>query len=154
MLSNISTAEGPDDIGRHLLNAAYPLQKAAAPVERKEITLDPKVFDRYIGTYQLGPYTLLTMSREGSRFYTQLTGQSKFEVFAEREQKFFLKVVDAQLTFDVGTGDPSAHASGVTLHQNGADVVAKRLDEAEVKRATEEIEAHKAETEKRLKEQK
>ena len=30
---------------------------------------------------------------------TQATGQSKLEVFPESETKYFLKVVDAQLTF-------------------------------------------------------
>ncbi len=31
VLSNVSSPAGPDDIGRHLLNASYPLQKAAEP---------------------------------------------------------------------------------------------------------------------------
>jgi hypothetical protein len=153
VLSNISTAEGPDDIGRHLLNASYPLQKVKPPIERKEITLDPKIFDRYVGTYQLGPYALMTMSRAGDRFYTQLTGQPKFEVFAETDRKYFLKVVDAQLTFDVDQGDPQSAATRVTLHQSGRDVVAKRLSDAEVKRVMIEIEAHNVDVAKRFKEQ-
>jgi len=150
VLSNISTAGGPDDIGRHLLNASYPLSKIAPPTERTGITLDPKLFDRYVGTYQLGPYALLTISREEGRFYTQLTGQPKIEVFAESERKFFLKVVDAQLTFDL---DQQGAASQVTLHQNGIDSVAKRLSEAEIKRVTADIEAHKIDVAKRVKEQ-
>ena len=150
VLSNISTTGGPDDIGRHLLNASYPLQKANPPTERKEITLDPHIFDRYVGTYQLSPYTLLTMSQDGNRFYTQLTGQPKFEVFAESERRFFLKVVDAQLTFDV---DSQGAATQVTLHQNGRDIVAKRLSEAQIKSATGQMEAHNSDTAKRFKEQ-
>ncbi|MGH9664461.1 MAG: serine hydrolase, partial [Bryobacteraceae bacterium] len=63
---------------------------------------------------------------------------------------FFLKVVDAQLTFAV---DQKGAATQVTLHQNGSDMVAKRLSEAETKRATADIEAHNAETAKRFKEQ-
>jgi serine-type D-Ala-D-Ala carboxypeptidase/endopeptidase len=35
VLSNISTEEGPDDIGRHLLDASYPLLKPEPPKERK-----------------------------------------------------------------------------------------------------------------------
>jgi hypothetical protein len=34
VLSNISTPAAPDDIGRHLLNASYPLLKVDAPAER------------------------------------------------------------------------------------------------------------------------
>jgi D-alanyl-D-alanine-carboxypeptidase/D-alanyl-D-alanine-endopeptidase len=151
VLSNISTQAGPDDIGRHLLNASYPLLKMAAPTERKEITLNNDTFDRYVGVYQLGPNALMTMSRTGDKFYTQLTGQPKFEVFAESERKFFLKVVDAQLTFDV---DPQGATPQVTLHQNGRDMVWKRLSEAEAQSATADIEAHNAEVAKRFKEQK
>jgi hypothetical protein len=33
------------------------------------------------------------------RLFAQATGQEKFEIFAESETKFFLKVVDAQLEF-------------------------------------------------------
>ncbi len=150
VLSNISTATGQDDIGRHLLNAGYPLLKTEKPVERKEITLDTKTLDRYVGTYQLGPNVLMAVSRDGNRFYTQLTGQPKVEVFAESDRKFFLKVVDAQLTFDM---DAQGAATQVTLHQNGRDMPAKRLSEAEVKRATADIEAHDAEAAKRFKEQ-
>jgi len=144
VLTNISTDAGADDIGRHLLNASYPLLKVKPPTERQEITLDPKIFDRYVATYQLSPYTLATISRDGDRFYGQLTGQPKLEIFAENERSFFLKAVDAQLTFD---------ATSVTLHQNGADSVAKRLNDAEVKRAVDDIDAHNAEIAKRFREQ-
>jgi CubicO group peptidase (beta-lactamase class C family) len=135
VLANISRPQGEDDIGRHLLNASYPLLKIEAPTDRKQITVDTKIFDRYVGQYQLGPNAILTMSRDGDRFYTQLTGQPKFEVFAESERKFFLQVVDAQLTFDV---DAQGAATQVTLHQNGRDIVAKRMNDADIKRAAEE----------------
>lgn len=135
VLTNISTAAGDDDIGRHLLNASYPLLKAEPPAAHQQITLDPKIFDHYVGQYELAPNAILTMSRDGGRFYTQLTGQPTFEVFAESERKFFLKVVDAQLTFDV---DAQGTATQVTLHQNGRDMVAKRMNQADIQRAAEE----------------
>ncbi len=37
VLSNISTPAGQDDIGRHLLNASYPLLKVSPPAEHAEI---------------------------------------------------------------------------------------------------------------------
>jgi CubicO group peptidase (beta-lactamase class C family) len=151
VLSNLSTAAGPDDIGRHLLNASDPLQKISPPTERQEMTLDPKIFDRYAGIYQLGPFSLMTVSRDGDHFYTQVTGQPKAEIFATSEREFFLKVVDAQLTFDV---DEHGAATQLTLHQNGTNPVAKRLSEADVKQANADIETHNAEVATRFKEQK
>jgi len=132
VLSNIDTPAGTDDIGRHLLDASYPLLQYKPPAEHTEITLDPKTFDRYVGVYQLAPNMLMTMSRDGGTFYTQLTGQAKFQVFAESDRKFFLKVVDAQVTFDV---DPQGAVTQATIHQNGRDMVAKRLTDAQPKTA-------------------
>jgi D-alanyl-D-alanine-carboxypeptidase/D-alanyl-D-alanine-endopeptidase len=128
VLSNVATAAGPDDIGRYLLDASYPLQKAEPLKERTEITVNTKVLDNYVGSYQLAPNAIMTITREGDKLLTQLTGQGKIEVFAENERKFFLKVVDAQLTFDV---DAQGKATQVTLHQNGRDQTAKRIDEAQ-----------------------
>jgi CubicO group peptidase (beta-lactamase class C family) len=150
VLSNIDTQTGPDDIGRHLLDASYPLLQVKPPSEHNEITLDTKTFDRYVGVYQLAPNVLMTVSRDGATFYSQLTGQPKIPVFAESDRKFFLKVVDAQLTFDV---DAQGAPTQVTLHQNGRDTVAKRLTDAEAKSAQEAIGARNAEVAKRAKEQ-
>ena len=128
VLSNIASAAGPDDIGRHLLDASYPLDKVEPIKEHKEVTVDTKVFDNYLGSYQLAPNAIMTISREGDQLFTQLTGQQKFQIFPESERKFFLKVVDAQLTFDT---DAQGKATQVTLHQNGRDIAAKRVDDAQ-----------------------
>jgi serine-type D-Ala-D-Ala carboxypeptidase/endopeptidase len=122
VLSNTSTAAGIDDIGRHLLVPAAPLLQPAK--ERKEVAIDPKLFDRYVGRYELAPNFILTVTRDESHLYLQATGQPKFEIFPESEREFFLKVVDAQLTFQTG---PDGRATGVILHQNGAHSPAKRL---------------------------
>jgi serine-type D-Ala-D-Ala carboxypeptidase/endopeptidase len=126
VLSNISSAAGPDDIGRHLLDASYPLLKVEAPREHREVTVNSKSFDKYAGTYELAPTAILTISREGEQLFVQLTGQPKFPVFPEGEGKFFLKVVDAQLTFDT---DTQGNVTQVVLHQGGRDQPAKRIDE-------------------------
>jgi hypothetical protein len=54
---------------------------------------------------------------------TQLTGQPKFELFPESETKFFLKVVDAQITFVKDDKGVITHA---IVHQGG-DHKAKKI---------------------------
>jgi serine-type D-Ala-D-Ala carboxypeptidase/endopeptidase len=117
LLSNMSTATGVDDIGVHLLDRSAPLAKLTPLAVRKEITLDPKVLDTYTGAYGLAPGMTLTVTREGAQMFAQLTGQPRFEIFAEKEREFFFKVVDAQLTFEDGA---------VVLHQGGRDQRAKK----------------------------
>ena len=88
------------------------------PVLRTEVQIDPNVFDAYVGEYQLAPTFILTVTREGDRFMTQATGQGKVEIFPESETKFFLRVVDAQITF---VKDASGAVTHLILHQGGRD---------------------------------
>lgn len=95
-----------------------------APVMPKQVPLDPKVFDRYVGRYELKPGVVLSITRDGSHFFAQLTGQPVLEIFASGKRDFFWKVVDAQLTFDVDSKGP---ATACTLHQGGSDKRATRI---------------------------
>ncbi len=113
-----------DDIGRHLLEPRFPLAKFEAPKERKAIKLEAKIFDAYVGQYQLAPTFVITISREGDRFFAEAIGQGKFELFAESQTDFFLTVVDAQITF---VKDDKGQVTHLVLHQNKVDQPAKKI---------------------------
>jgi hypothetical protein len=91
-------------------------EKIEVPHERVAIKIDPKILDAYVGQYELNPNFIITMTREGDRLMTQATGQPKFELFPESEIKFFLKVVDAQVTF---VKDDKGVVTHLILHQGG-----------------------------------
>ena len=107
--------------------AATQIATPDAPSPRQEISVDTATLDRYVGKYQLAAHAMLTVTRDGTQLNAQLTGQPTFPVYAETPNKFFWKVVDAQVTFAVGDSGP---ATSATIHQNGRDRVALRLDEA------------------------
>lgn len=111
-----------DDIGFHLLDARMPLQKP--PAARTEVALDSTVLDRYVGEYELAPTFRIAVTREGNALFGQATGQPRFRLFAESETKFFLKVVDAQITFE---REPGGRVTGLILHQNGGNVPGKKM---------------------------
>ena len=121
MLSNRFTAAGVDDIGRHLLDPSLPLLEP--PKVRKAIAVDETILERYVGTYELAPTFAIAITREGNHLFAQATGQPRFEIFAETERDFFLKVVDAQITFET---DAEGRVTGMVLHQNGQNVPGKR----------------------------
>ena len=52
----------------------------------------------YPGTYAGTPLSFTVTSEDG-HMMVQPTGQQKIEMFAEAEDKFFLKLVDAQIEF-------------------------------------------------------
>ena len=122
VLSNAETLSGVDDIGQHLLDANAPLYRP--PSERKQVAVDLKVLDGYLGQYQLTPSLVLTVTREGAQLFVQLTGQPKWEIFPESEHDYFLKEGDAQITFDT---DTEGRATGLVLHLNGMNRPAKRI---------------------------
>jgi CubicO group peptidase (beta-lactamase class C family) len=129
-LANASTPVGTDDIGRHLLDPATPLLPADSPMlkpptVRTQISIDPSILPRYVGRYQLAPSVFLTVTRSDNQLFVQLTGQAAFEIFPESQTKFFLKVVDAQVTFE---SDEAGKVTAMILHQNGRDQRAARVE--------------------------
>ena len=108
-------SSGPDGVGARTND---PL-----PAERTAVKLDPSIYDSYVGTYELASGFALTVTREGDQLFGQPTGQAKAELFPQSETEFFLKVVDAQVTFERG---PDGKATGLVLHQNGRNMPAKR----------------------------
>lgn len=123
VLSN--SANGVDDIGQHLIDSTLPLLPYEAPKQRTAITVDPKVLEAYVGRYQLTPQFIVTVTREQAALFIQATGQPKFEVFAETPTEFFLKVVNAQITFVIG---PDGRATKMILHQGGANQHLKKIE--------------------------
>lgn len=94
------------------------------PSPRKEVALDPKLYDRLAGDYELAPDFIITILRREGRLISQATGQPEVELFPESETRFFLKVVDAQVDFVL---DASGRATGLVLHQGGRDMPAKKV---------------------------
>ena len=54
----------------------------------------------------------------------QATGQPKFELFPTSETEFFLKVVEAQVTF---VRDEAGKVTQLILNQNGRKMPAKKI---------------------------
>jgi len=91
--------------------------------DHKEITVSKEILKRYVGAYRLSPNIDILVTLDDARLGAQLTGQQRFPVYPEAENKFFLKVVDAQLEFVLGDGGA---VKSVILHQNGMDQEAPR----------------------------
>ena len=100
------------------------------PAQRVLAKVDPKILDGYVGAYRLSPTTLVNVTRDGNQLYVQPTGQDRLEMFPQSDHEFFLKEVDALLTFETG---PDGKATQLTLRQNGADHAAPRLSDNEAK---------------------
>lgn len=117
VLSNMVTQAGIEDIGMHLLDPALPLREQ--PEERIAVEIDPAILPAYVGDYVLAPGAVLSITTEDDRLFAQLTGQDRYEIFPESETVFFLRIVDAQITFAV---EDDGSTKSLTLHQNGQNL--------------------------------
>jgi CubicO group peptidase (beta-lactamase class C family) len=122
-LANLNGGAPGDIAGK--LAAVVHGEKVVLQSDRKEIKVPHEILAKYVGSYELAPGIFIAMSLDGDQLFTQLTGQPKFEVFAETGKDFFLKVVDAQLTFEM---DGQGKVTDLVLHQNGRDQTAKRSE--------------------------
>jgi hypothetical protein len=93
-------------------------------VERTTAKIDPKILDGLVGVYEIVPAFQMTVTREGDQLYMQATKQPKFPLFPESETKFFLKVVDAQVTF---VKDDTGAVAHLILHQLGKEQKARKM---------------------------
>lgn len=94
-----------------------------APVERKAVQIDPKIFNAYVGEYELAPGFVLRISSEGGRLWMEPTGQARGELLAESEAKFFLKGSETLISF---VKDASGKVTHLVLHQ-ARDIQAKKI---------------------------
>ncbi len=94
------------------------------PAQRKEATVDPKLYDRLTGDYELAPNFILTIVGRGDKLMSKATGQPEVQIFPESETRFFLKVVDAQIDFIL---DAAGRVTGLVLHQGGQNLPAKKI---------------------------
>ena len=92
-------------------------------VPTPKVKLSPAALDPLVGRYDYGTATL-TVEREGSRLFAQLTGQPRFEIFPESETNFFWKVAEARVTF---VKDGNGKVIKAIHHQNGMTIQAARL---------------------------
>jgi CubicO group peptidase (beta-lactamase class C family) len=122
VLANCDAAN-PGALGANLGKVALGMPVTLAS-ERKEVAVAATTLQQYAGVYRLSPTFAITMTVEDGKLMTQATGQPKFPLFGESEDKFFLKVVDAQVEF---TRDPATKTvTGMVLYQNGRATPGKR----------------------------
>jgi CubicO group peptidase (beta-lactamase class C family) len=91
----------------------------------QQITVEPKLLDRYVGRYGTPPDLILVIRREGDHLSVQENDEPKQELFAETDRDFFSKAADDVFTFEV---DAQGRTTSMTLHTDGRDIPIKRID--------------------------
>lgn len=91
---------------------------------QKEIAVDAAILKQYVGEYELAPTFKITVTLNGNNLKAQATGQPQFDLFPSAVDKFFLKVVDAQVEF---VKNDKGEVEKLILHQNGQHIPGKKV---------------------------
>ncbi len=91
------------------------------------IKVEESFLKRLEGRYQIMPEFNLDVFVKDGKLFAQATGQQPFQLYAETKTKYFLKIVKAEVVFDIdlNSKDPASQA---TLLQNGLTLPGKRIE--------------------------
>lgn len=97
--------------------------KEVNPVKR-ELKLTAAELSAFEGEYQLTPGFSIVTRVKGDGLFAQATQQPEFELFAAEPNKFFLKVVDAQVEF---VKDEKGQVTHLILYQGGQEMKMRKI---------------------------
>ena len=123
VLSNLETAPSgqiANDLAAIALNQPYEI-----PEQKEPIALDPALYEKYIGNYQLLPEMQVEISVDNDQLIAQATGQDSFVLYPTSETEFFAQAVDITVTFSL---TETGTVEGFTLTQMGQELFAPKID--------------------------
>lgn len=97
-------------------------EKTADPTEA---VVEDKILGTYVGKYELRPSFVISITKEGGRLYAQVTGQPRYELYAESASKFFMKAIDDRILF---VSNEKGSPEKLVLFRNGQEMPGKRID--------------------------
>ena len=122
-LSNGQSPVGVDDIGMHILDPRIPVSTQVTKTY-KGIVLNKTVLERYVGTYRYSPTDSIKVSIYRNHLKVKVNGTSEIELFAYAKNKFFMKVLNAQIAFKI---IKNGKASKAIWYQDGQTEVGVRV---------------------------
>jgi CubicO group peptidase (beta-lactamase class C family) len=97
----------------YMADVPKPIRAAAQPNSTVANKPNPKSWDKYLGTFRLGPSWLLTISRDRQTLIAQASHEDKFVMTQTAENKFFVEAYHSSVEFKI---DPSGKVPSLIYH--------------------------------------
>jgi CubicO group peptidase (beta-lactamase class C family) len=94
------------------------------PAKKIFVQVPEETLKAYVGDYELNPNFVIAITVEDGKLQGQPTGQSKSELLAENENKFYVEAADADVSF---VKDASGKVTALKLTQRGRTQEAKKI---------------------------
>lgn len=121
LLANVANSN-LDKITQNIFAILYNLPYKL-PEEKKAILLSEEVLKQYSGVYDLSEKLIITISLENGKLIGKPEGQEALQLHPEKEDHFFIKEIDARVTF---TRNEKKEVTEMTLLQNGKEMSGKK----------------------------
>jgi hypothetical protein len=95
----------------------------ALPVEPATAKLNPQIYEKYVGTYEVNPRARFAVTREGNKLMGQYSGEEKFELLPASRSSFFTHGDGAEYLF---LWDKSGRVVGHIYRADGAEIKYKK----------------------------
>lgn len=96
------------------------------PMQRKEITVESRVLEQFVGTYELSPKVNLMITLEDNQLMVQASGQMKIPLLPFSETMFFSKVIEVVIEFVKNSEGKVTH---LTFNENGNQSTAQQISD-------------------------
>lgn len=122
VLSNNSSPKSQELAGK--LAALVFKQPVEWPKKKVFVQIPEEKLKQYVGSYELNPNFVISITLEDGILKGQPTGQAKTDLLAEEENKFYVEVADADVSF---VKDVSGVVTALKLTQGGRIQEAKKI---------------------------
>src|SRR5579872_2743652 len=93
--------------------------------QHKEVAIDRKLLDAYVGRYMCSPQVILVITRgKGTHLIVRENDETPQELVPESDVEFFSTNADDEYSFQK---DSSGHVTQMVLHTGGKDIPIKRV---------------------------
>jgi CubicO group peptidase (beta-lactamase class C family) len=89
------------------------------------VTVNPSIFDKYTGKYDMGNSTVFEVSKEGDKLMVQGPNMPKYQLFPASETEYFAREVTIRLTFIINA---DGKVNAIDLNNSGIIIKANRIN--------------------------
>jgi DNA-binding transcriptional MerR regulator len=128
-LKNLDTQQSlpVDELCNLVRNLVMSTPQSAGPEaeEPRDVSVDVKVLDGYVGFYRWGEFAVLEVTRENTQLFARIDGDVRYELVPQSDTEFAARAMNAHVRF---VTDSQERATSQVIHQYGVRVQIPRID--------------------------
>jgi len=88
------------------------------------VSVNPAIFDKYIGKYEIGTNAVIEVSKDGDQLIVQGPNLPKYQLLALSDTEYFAREITVKIIFKV---DTNGMVDSIVINNNGVETTANRL---------------------------